>query len=211
MTPIAEQVRQALISRGLETPMVGNGLHAGQKREAIAGHVRGILTTLGLDLADDSLCETPERMAKLYVDELFAGLDYGQFPKISQIENKMGVSEMVRVQDISVISTCEHHLITIDGRAKVAYIPGEKVLGLSKINRIVRFFAQRPQVQERLTQQILVALQTILGTEDVAVHLAATHYCVKARGVRDADSFTETQALAGAFKRDPGLRAEFLR
>ncbi|AFU99897.2 GTP cyclohydrolase I FolE [Simiduia agarivorans] len=211
MSPIAEQVRQALITRGLETPMVGNSLPPSQKREAIAGHVRGILTTLGLDLADDSLCETPERMAKLYVDELFAGLDYGQFPKISQIENKMGVSEMVRVQDISVISTCEHHLITIDGRAKVAYIPGDKVLGLSKINRIVRFFAQRPQVQERLTQQILVALQTILGTEDVAVHMAATHYCVKARGVRDAESFTETQALAGAFKRDPGLRAEFLR
>lgn len=211
MTPIAERVRQALISRGLETPMVPNDLHAGQKLEAIAGHVRGILTTLGLDLTDDSLRETPERMAKLYVDELFAGLDYAQFPKISQIDNKMGVSEMVRVQNISVISTCEHHLITIDGRAKVAYIPADKVLGLSKINRVVRFFAQRPQVQERLTRQILVALQTILATQDVAVHMAATHYCVKARGVRDSESFTETQALGGAFKRDPGLKAEFLR
>jgi GTP cyclohydrolase I len=119
----------------------------------------------------------------MYVDEIFSGLDYTRFPKISVIENKMQVEEMVQIDEIDLVSTCEHHFVTIDGNAKVAYIPGNKIIGLSKINRIVRFFAQRPQVQERLTQQILVALQTLLETEDVAVTINAVHYCVKSRGV----------------------------
>jgi GTP cyclohydrolase I len=146
----------------------------------------------------------------MYVDEIFSGLDYTRFPKISVIENKMQVEEMVQIDEIDLVSTCEHHFVTIDGNAKVAYIPGNKIIGLSKINRIVRFFAQRPQVQERLTQQILVALQTLLETEDVAVTINAVHYCVKSRGVMDSNSTTRTTALGGAFKRDSRTRAEFI-
>ncbi|MFG1496967.1 GTP cyclohydrolase I FolE [Saccharospirillum sp. HFRX-1] len=203
-------VQEALIARGLETPMVPNDLNRDQKVARIESLMAEVAGTLGLDLADDSLVETPLRIAKMYVDEIFSGLDYQHFPKITQIDNKMNVNEMVRVRDIEVLSTCEHHFITIDGLATVAYLPKEKVIGLSKINRIVRFFAQRPQVQERLTQQILVALQTLLGTEDVAVQIDATHYCVKARGVRDGQSRTETRALGGVFLQDAARRAEFL-
>ncbi|MEE4279889.1 MAG: GTP cyclohydrolase I FolE [Halieaceae bacterium] len=206
----AERVRAALIRGGLETPMVDNGLDRNEKYERIRDSFEAIATTLGLDLSDDSLQETPHRIAKMYVDEIFGGLDYRSFPKITVIENKMQVEEMVLVDDIDLTSTCEHHFVTIDGRARVAYIPGARIIGLSKINRIVRFFAQRPQVQERLTQQILVALQTLLETDDVAVTINATHYCVKARGVRDANSTTRTTALGGAFKQDPATRGEFL-
>ena len=204
-------VRQALIDGGLETPMVANDLDRQQKYERIRDNFLEITETLGLDLSDDSLAETPHRIAKMYVDEIFSGLDYSQFPKISVIENKMQVEEMVLVDDIDVVSTCEHHFVTIDGSARVAYIPGNRIIGLSKINRIVRFFAQRPQVQERLTQQVLVALQTLLETDDVAVTINAVHYCVKSRGVMDSNSATRTTALGGAFKSDPATRGEFLR
>ena len=161
-----------------------------------------IMQLLNLDLSDDSLAETPHRIAKMYVDEIFSGLDYANFPKITVIENKMKVDEMVTVRDITLTSTCEHHFVTIDGKATVAYIPKDSVIGLSKINRIVQFFSQRPQVQERLTQQILVALQTLLGTNNVAVSIDAVHYCVKARGIRDATSATTTTSL-GAVQVQP--------
>ncbi|MFK8047441.1 MAG: GTP cyclohydrolase I FolE [Halioglobus sp.] len=203
-------VRKALVAAGLETPLVSNGLNRDQKYERIRASFADIAHTLGLDMSDDSLCETPQRIARMYVDEIFSGLDYAKFPKATAIENKMGVEEMVRVSDISVVSTCEHHFITIDGVATVAYIPAGKIIGLSKINRIVRFFSQRPQVQERLTQQVQLALQTLLGTEDVAVTINAAHYCVKARGVMDANSKTQTTALGGQFKSDARTRAEFL-
>ena len=169
-----------------------------------------VVGTLGLDLSDDSLTETPHRIAKMYVDEIFSGLDYQSFPKIALIENKMSVDEMIKVKDISLTSTCEHHFVVIDGMATVAYIPETKIIGLSKINRIVQFFAQRPQVQERLTQQVLIALQTLLETENVAVTIDATHYCVKARGVRDVNSSTVTTSLGGIFKTNPTTRSEFL-
>ncbi len=130
-------------------------------------------------------------------------------PKITVIENKMKVDEMVTVRDITLTSTCEHHFVTIDGKATVAYIPKDSVIGLSKINRIVQFFAQRPQVRERLTQQILIALQTLLGTNNVAVSIDAVHYCVKARGIRDATS--ATTSLGGLFKSSQNTRREFLR
>ena len=206
----AELVRSALIERGLETPLVPNGLNRDEKYQRIAQAFTEITTTLGLDLSDDSLSETPHRIAKMYVDEIFSGLDYSQFPKISVIENKMQVEEMVQIDQIDLVSTCEHHFVTIDGSARVAYIPGNKIIGLSKINRIVRFFAQRPQVQERLTQQILVALQTLLETEDVAVTINAVHYCVKSRGVMDSNSTTRTTSLGGAFKSNASTRAEFI-
>lgn len=210
-SPEAKAVRDALVERGLETPLRPSGLSQEQQYTRIRDAFEDIMAALGLDLSDDSLIETPHRVAKMYLQEVFAGLDYRRFPKITQISNRMQVEEMVRVDGISVSSTCEHHFVTIDGVARVAYIPAETVIGLSKINRIVRFFAQRPQVQERMTQQILVALQTLLGTQNVAVSIDATHYCVKARGVMDVNSRTQTTALGGVFKSDPSTRAEFLR
>jgi GTP cyclohydrolase I len=206
----ARLVRDTLVSHGLETPMIDNGLTAEQKYRRIEALMRDVVETLGLDLSDDSLAETPHRIAKMYVREIFSGLDYSEFPTLSLIENKMGVNEMVKVRDIEMVSTCEHHFVTIDGTAKVAYIPKDKILGLSKINRLVRFFAKRPQVQERLTRQILVALQTLLGTDDVAVSIDATHYCVKSRGVMDSNSRTSTTALGGCFEKNIHTRAEFL-
>ena len=214
MTSLSQEallVRAALEAEGLETPLVANELSGQQKKEKIEGHMRAIMETLGLDLADDSLAETPHRIAKMYVNEIFSGLDYATFPKVTVIENKMKVDEMIMVRDISLTSTCEHHFVTIDGFAHVAYIPRGKVIGLSKINRIVQFFAQRPQVQERLTQQILIALQTLLGTSNVAVSIDAVHYCVKARGIRDATSATTTTSLGGLFKSSQNTRQEFLR
>ncbi len=207
----AARVRQVLIDRGLETPLTQQTLSAEEKYQKIKASMTEVVQTLGLDLADDSLAETPHRIAKMYVYEVFSGLDYENFPSMSLIENKMQVDEMVKVSDIDLTSTCEHHFITIDGSARVAYIPGKKIIGLSKINRLVRFFAQRPQVQERLTQQVLVALQTLLETENVAVSIEATHYCVKSRGVMDVNSKTSTTALGGVFKSNIHTRAEFLK
>ena len=203
-------VQKALLERGLETPMLPNEFSAEERKIKIEQHMREILTLMSLDLSDDSLADTPRRIAKMYVDEIFSGLDYANFPKITVIENKMGFDEMVKVNGISLTSTCEHHLVTIDGLATVAYLPRKNIIGLSKINRIVRFFAQRPQVQERLTQQVLVALQTLLETQDVAVKMDAVHYCVKSRGVMDSTSSTTTTALGGIFKSNPATRAEFL-
>jgi len=203
-------VRNTLIEHGLETPMIDTGLSAEEKYQRIKFLMSEVVETLGLDLTDDSLAETPHRIAKMYVHEIFSGLDYRHFPKLSLIENKMGADEMVKIREIDLTSTCEHHFVTIDGVAKVAYIPKDKIIGLSKINRIVRFFGQRPQVQERLTRQILVALQALLGTEDVAVSIDATHYCVKSRGVMDTNSQTSTTALGGCFRENIHTRAEFL-
>jgi GTP cyclohydrolase I len=211
ISPEAQLVQQALLARGLETPLIPSQLSAEQKYERIRGLMTEVVATLGLDLEDDSLSETPHRIAKMYVNEVFSGLDYKNFPKISVIDNKMEVDEMVKVSDINLTSTCEHHFITIDGSATVAYIPAKKIIGLSKINRIVRFFAQRPQVQERLTQQILIALQTLLETDNVAVSIHATHFCVKSRGVMDVNSETSTTALGGIFKSNVHTRAEFLQ
>ena len=206
----AQLVRNALIEKGLETPMSGIKLSRDEKYTRIRDAMTQVATALGLDLKDDSLQETPHRIAKMYVDEIFSGLNYESFPKISLIKNKMNTEEMIKVKAVKVISTCEHHFVTIDGLANVAYLPGKKIIGLSKINRIVSFFAQRPQVQERLTQQILVALQTLLDTRDVAVFIDATHYCVKARGIMDASSRTETSAVGWLFKSYQSLRYNFL-
>ncbi len=210
LRPEAIAVRDALLARGLETPMLDSGLSPEEQRQRIQAHFTEIMRVLGLDLRDDSLTDTPRRIAKMYVNEIFGGLDYRNFPKLTVVENKMKCDEMIRVGKISLSSTCEHHFITIDGIATVAYIPANKVIGLSKINRIVAFFAQRPQIQERLTEQVLLALQTLLGTLDVAVSITATHFCVKARGVMDANSETTTTALGGVFKTRPATRREFL-
>lgn len=209
ISPEAKLVQQTLIEKGLETPLIETNLTNEEKYARIRGFFAEIVATLGLDLTDDSLVETPHRIAKMYVDEIFAGLDYSNFPKIAVIDNKMKVDEMVKVSNIDLTSTCEHHFVTIDGRATVAYIPKTKIIGLSKINRIVGFFAQRPQVQERLTQQVLTALQTLLETDNVAVSIKAIHYCVKSRGIKDVNSETSTTALGGIFKSNVHTRAEF--
>lgn len=204
-------VKQALIQKNLETPFKRVALTKDERKKQIQHHFTKIMQLMELDLSDDSLVETPHRMAKMYVDEIFLGLDYANFPKITLIENKMQFDEMVTVRDITLTSICEHHFVTIDGKATVSYIPKDYVIGLSKINRIVAFFSQRPQVQERLTQQILVALQTLLGTNNVAVSIDAAHYCVKARGIKDTTSMTTTTALGGGFKTNASTRQEFLR
>ncbi len=206
----AAAVRDALAAHGLETPLCPMHHGADEKRARIEASFTDILTTLGLDLTDDSLMETPRRIAKMYVDEIFGGLDYRNFPKLTVVANKMAYDEMIRVDGVGVSSTCEHHFVAIDGAATVAYIPKQKVIGLSKINRIVSFFAQRPQIQERLTEQVLLALQTLLETDDVAVSITAVHFCVRSRGVMDSNSKTTTTALGGAFKANPETRNEFL-
>ena len=207
----AQKVKEALAAKNLETPSSRLDMDSSERKAKIEAHFREIMKLMELDLSDDSLAETPHRVAKMYVDEIFSGLNYHNFPKITLIENKMQVDEMITVRDITLTSVCEHHFVTIDGKATVSYIPKDKVIGLSKINRIVEFFSQRPQVQERLTQQILVALQTLLGTVNVAVSIDATHFCVKARGIKDSNSLTTTTALGGGFKTNPSTRQEFLR
>ncbi|MGP1960071.1 MAG: GTP cyclohydrolase I FolE [Arsenophonus sp. NC-TX2-MAG3] len=203
-------VRQALEARGLEVPLFAHTFSSNERKQQIEEHMGEIMHLLNLDLSDDSLAKTPNRVAKMYIDEIFSGLDYNNFPKITLIENKMDFDEMVTVRDITLTSVCEHHFVTIDGKAALAYIPKNKVIGLSKINRIVQFFSQRPQVQERLTKQILIALQTLLGTSNVAVSIDAVHYCVKARGVCDVSSRTMTTSLGGLFKSSQNTRQEFL-
>ena len=190
--------------------MLKNTYSDSEKIEKIAGHVKAILETLGLDLNNESLSDTPARVARMYVNETFSGLNPLRFPKITVIENEMQYDQMVLVRDIESLSVCEHHLQTIDGLATVAYIPSKKVIGLSKINRIVDYFSRRPQVQERLTKQIADCLTFVLGTPHVAVCITARHYCVAARGVADARSLTTTSDLRGDFKTRPETRAEFL-
>ena len=207
---LGKKVHEYLVSVGVETPVTNNGLSRAEKMEKIEDNFNQILDTLGLDRRDDSLIDTPKRIAKMYVNEIFWGLDYEAFPKATVVENKMKYNEMVIVKNISVQSNCEHHFVVIDGLASVAYVPKEKVLGLSKINRIVEYFAKRPQIQERLTEQVYHALSFILETDDVAVMIDAQHYCVKSRGVEDTGSSTITSRLGGGFKSDHKARAEFL-
>lgn len=207
---LGRRVHEYLVSKGVETPVIETELDRKEKIDIIEAHFSGIMRTLGLDLKDDSLMETPTRVAKMYVNEIFWGLDYEAFPKCTTVENKMGHDEMVVERGVSVQSNCEHHFVIIDGLATVAYVPNSKVLGLSKINRIVEYFAKRPQIQERLTDQIFHALCFILETDNVAVMIDAKHYCVASRGVEDTGSRTTTSRLGGGFKTDPAARAEFL-
>ena len=204
------KVHNHLVKMGVETPYEDNGVDRKIKIELIEKAFSTIMRTLGLNLSDDSLMETPNRVAKMYVNEIFWGLDYDAFPKCTTVDNKMKYNEMVCERNINVQSNCEHHFVVIDGLATVAYVPKDKVLGLSKINRIVEYFSKRPQIQERLTEQVFHTLQYILDTEDVAVMIDAQHYCVKSRGVEDAGSSTVTVRLGGGFKNDPAARNEFL-
>lgn len=206
---LGREVHNYLVHVGVETPTIQNNLSRTDKIEIIESKFYDIMNALGLDLTDDSLIETPKRVAKMYVNEIFWGLDYDAFPKCTTVDNKMKYNEMVVERNISVQSNCEHHFVIIDGHATVAYVPKKKVLGLSKINRIVEYFSKRPQIQERLTEQVFHTLQFILDTEDVAVMIDAQHYCVKSRGVEDTGSSTVTSRLGGGFKTDASARNEF--
>jgi GTP cyclohydrolase I len=208
---LGQKIHEHLVKMGVETPTKDSALDRKEKIEVIEAHFNGIMRALGLDLEDDSLMDTPKRVAKMYVNEIFWGLDYDAFPKCTTVANKMKYDEMVVERNVNVQSNCEHHFVIIDGLATVAYVPNEKVLGLSKINRIVEYFAKRPQIQERLTEQVFHALCYILETENVAVMIDAQHYCVKSRGVEDTGSSTVTVRLGGGFKSDPAARSEFLQ
>ena len=200
-----------ILSNVRPSPVVDSKLSPEEKIKQIQQHFSEIMKILGLDLSDDSLRDTPKRIAKMYVNEIFSGLHPQNFPKITVIDNSMQYDQMVCVQDIKVMSVCEHHFQPIDGFATIAYIPNKKVIGLSKINRIVEHFAKRPQVQERLTKQVADCLQYILETDHVAVHINAKHYCVIARGIQDTHSTTTTSDLRGDFKIRSETRTEFLK
>lgn len=201
-----------LESLGLHTPVNRFALAVDNKDkiEKIEALMTEVFKTLGLDLSDDSLIETPKRVAKMMVLDQYWGLLPENFPKNTMIEDKMQVDEMVTVGDIQVNSLCEHHALPILGKAYIAYIAQGKVIGLSKLSRVVEYFSKRPQVQERLTSQIYHALSYMLGTENVAVGIKAVHLCMTTRGVEDRSAWTQTTKLGGAFKNDPQTRAEFL-
>lgn len=184
-------------------------LSAEEKIEIIKDDVRHIMETLGLDLTDDSLKGTPNRVAKMFVKELFGGLDPAKKPNASTFENKYKYGEMLVEKNITLYSTCEHHLLPIVGKAHIAYISSGRVVGLSKMNRIVDYYAKRPQVQERLTIQIVNELQEVLNTQDVACVIDAKHLCVNSRGIRDVESSTITSEFGGKFKEET-TRREFL-
>lgn len=180
-----------------------------EKIEKIKGHVHEIMQTLGMDMTDDSLMGTPNRVAKMYVNEIFGGLNPEFKPKASTFENNYKYGEMLVEKNITVYSTCEHHLLPIIGRAHVAYISSGRVVGLSKMNRIVNYYAKRPQVQERLTMQVVKELQKALDTEDVACIIDAKHLCVNSRGINDIESSTVTSEFGGKFKEE-NVRKELL-
>lgn len=188
---------------GLETPMRTDAFAISdtEKKEKIAGLFREIMIVLGLDLTDDSLKGSPKRVAKMYVDEIFSGLNHENMPKIALFDNKYQYNQMLVEKNITFYSNCEHHFVPIIGKAHVSYISSGKVIGLSKLNRIVQHFARRPQVQERLTNQIANELKTILNTEDVAVIIDAKHLCVSSRGIKDETSTTVTSYYGGEFKK----------
>ncbi len=199
------------ISSSVETPMLSNAFNTSddEKIKTIQHHFGKIMETLGLDLSDDSLSGTPYRFAKMYVKELYYGLNPNNKPKMSVFDNKYGYKKMLVEQNITIDSSCEHHFLPIIGHAHIAYIPKEKVIGLSKINRLVDYYAHRPQVQERLSLQILKDLQNILETKDVIVMICAKHLCVSSRGIKDKDSFTTTIEYDGSFE-EKIYREEFL-
>jgi len=208
---LGESVNAYLRKLGKNTPTIKGKFFATEDRiKFIEESFTDIMNDLNLDLKDDSLKETPKRIAKMFVNELFWGLEDKNFPKITTVENKMNYDEMILIKNINVSSTCEHHFVTFQGVAHIAYIPNKKIIGLSKFNRIVDYFSRRPQIQERLTEQIYYALSYILDTEDIAIVMNATHFCVKTRGVQDQTSNTTTSKLGGQFKKNASARQEFL-
>ena len=209
---LGQKIHDHLVEKGVESPInfeMYNSTTDEEKISVIQEHMRQSLLAMGFDLTNDSVRDTPKRVAKMWVQETMSGLNYNKFPKIMTFDNAFGTSSMVTERNVKSMSVCSHHIVTIDGIANVAYIPKNKVIGLSKINRIVDFFSRRPQEAERLTLQIYYALSYILETEDVAVFLDGVHYCVKSRGVNDVNSSTSTVHLGGIFMTDHMVRKEF--
>ncbi len=196
-----EEVGDDHLFTGLETPMKKDAFKISdhKKKEKIASLFKEIMDVMGLDLTDDSLQGTPERVAKMYIDEIFSGLNPANKPKVALFDNKYKYNQMLVEKNITFYSNCEHHFVPIIGKAHVAYISSGKVIGLSKLNRIVQYYAKRPQVQERLTNQIAEELKAVLNTKDVAVIIDAKHLCVSSRGVKDDTSSTVTSYFGGKF------------
>ncbi|MDW7694785.1 GTP cyclohydrolase I FolE [Flammeovirgaceae bacterium SG7u.111] len=207
-----DQLGDEHVGTSYDTPLRDDAFEMSdeEKIDKIESHFREIMDIMGLDLKDDSLMGTPRRVAKMYVKEIFSGLNPENKPDIKLFENKYRYNEMLVEKDISFYSSCEHHFVPIMGKAHVAYISNGKVIGLSKINRIVQYFAKRPQVQERMTVQIAEELKKTLGTEDVAIVIDAKHLCVSMRGVEDTTSSTVTSQYSGKFK-DAKVKEEFLK
>jgi len=204
---LGDRVRTVLVAAGLVDTTVKKKTLS--PHEQIAGHFRAIMDLLDLNLDDPSLRNTPDRVAKMFCEEIFTGLDWSKFPECTTFPREL--DELIIVDEIELKSMCEHHWMPFIGKAAIGYIPKGKVMGLSKFNRVVSFFARRPQIQERLVEQISFALQTILETDDVGVVIRAEHYCMKMRGVEDFTSNTITSKMAGRFMSVPPLREEFLR
>lgn len=212
MPEIDDLLGEQHIGTAYDTPLRSDAfvLSDEEKMRKISDHFREIMLTLGLDLTDDSLKGTPGRVAKMFVKEIFNGLNPENKPAIALFDNKYQYNQMLVEKNITLYSNCEHHFVPIIGKAQVAYISSGKVIGLSKLNRIVQYFAQRPQVQERLTIQIANELKTVLETEDVAVFIEAVHLCVSSRGIKDTNSSTVTTSYNGAFL-EAKRKEEFLQ
>ncbi|MFD2037708.1 GTP cyclohydrolase I FolE [Belliella marina] len=208
-----DEIGDEHVGTSFETPLREDAFEMDDalKIELIEKHFREIMHIMGLDLTDDSLKGTPRRVAKMYIQEIFSGLDPKNKPDAKLFENKYKYNEMLVEKDITFFSNCEHHFVPIYGKAHVAYISNGTVIGLSKINRIVQYFAKRPQVQERLTMQIGNELKEILGTNDVAVVIDAHHMCVSSRGVKDVNSSTVTSFYSGKFEKEENSRSEFMK
>ena len=208
---LGHKVNQYLIEKGVQTPFASTyNFNNDQKIIEVAGLFEEIMKVLGLDLQDDSLRGTPKRIGKMFIEETFYGLDYDNFPKITTVENKMKYNKMVIEKNITLFGQCEHHFAQIYGKVHIGYIPNKKVLGLSKLNRVVDYFARRPQIQERLGAQIFYALEYILETSNIALVIEADHFCVKSRGVNDPNSSTTTSEMGGIFMESENARQEFL-
>ena len=204
-----EEIGDGHLSTGLQTPMRSDAFKFSdeEKKEKIATLFKEIMEVMGLDLTDDSLKGTPKRVAKMYIEEIYSGLNPANKPKVALFDNKYRYNQMLIEKDITFYSNCEHHFVPIIGKAHVTYISSGKVIGLSKINRIVQYYAKRPQVQERLTNQIAEEFKKILNTEDIAVIIVAKHLCVSSRGIKDDTSATVTSYVGGKFK-EPGKMLE---
>lgn len=212
LTELEDLLDEQHIGTSYDTPLRADAFELGdqEKIKIITGHFREIMQTLGLDLTDDSLNGTPGRVAKMFVKEVFSGLNPANKPKVTLFDNKYQYNQMLVEKNITLYSNCEHHFVPIIGKAHIAYISSGKVIGLSKLNRIVQYYAQRPQVQERLTIQIANELKTILETDDVAVVIDAVHLCVSSRGIKDINSSTVTAEYSGAFL-EKATKDEFLQ
>jgi GTP cyclohydrolase IA len=206
-----EEIGDNHVATSIETPMREDAfvLSDEEKIKKIEAHFKEIMITLGLDLTDDSLRGTPKRVAKMYIEEIFSGLNPANEPQMALFENKFGYNEMLIEKNISFYSNCEHHFVPIMGKTHIAYISSGKVIGLSKLNRIVQYYAKRPQVQERLTMQIAKHLQKVLNTDHVAIFIDAKHLCVSSRGVKDDATSTITSYYGGKFQEE-NTKREFL-